>query len=36
MMISLGKGYQSLDAGIPWLPFWITNALELLGNKTED
>jgi len=36
MFLSLPKGYESLDAGIPWIPYWLTNALEVCGNRTED
>lgn len=24
MLIHLPKGYENLDAGIPWIPYWIT------------
>ena len=36
MLINLPKGYENLDAGIPWIPYWITQALELLGKRTAD
>ena len=28
-MLELGTGYQSIDSGQPWIPFWLTNILEL-------
>lgn len=36
MLIGLPKGYENLDAGIPWIPYWITQALEILSVRTAD
>lgn len=31
----LGGSYQCLDAGRPWLCYWILHSLDLLGNELE-
>ena len=35
-MLQLGKGYQSIDSGQPWIPYWLTNILEITENSLED
>ena len=35
-MLDLHTGYQSVDSGSPWLPFWLTNILELTMNPLDE
>ena len=35
-MLQLGQGYQSVDSGQPWIPYWLTNILEITDNSLED
>ncbi|CAI2371079.1 unnamed protein product [Moneuplotes crassus] len=35
-ILSLNYGYQSVDSGSPWLPYWLTNILEITMNPIEE
>lgn len=35
-MLGMGHGYQSVDSGQPWLPYWLTNVLEITGNPLDE
>lgn len=35
-MLALNRGYQSVDSGQPWLPYWLTNILEVTSTPLDD
>ena len=34
--MGLNRGYQSVDSGQPWIPYWLTNILEITDNPLEE